>query len=847
MRVSRRSVLQAGLAAGAGMMVAPARVWGEVLRLDESTGAESGPRQRWLMDRNWRFMLGNAADPAKDLEFNGPEDFSKQARGFKFAEVKFDDATWRKLDLPHDWAIELTPVNDPHESSHGARPLGREYPATSVGWYRKMFTLPAGMVGKRVVLEFEGCYRNTQVWVNGCYMGLHESGYSPFSFDVTDFLDYGNGGEGGKNVITVRADATHGDGWFYEGAGIYRHVWLTATDAVHLEPWETIVRTTPKAGGAAEVRFSSVVTNRYTQGATNKAECSVRWEVFEGTTRVASAQAGAKSVGPDAKVMFEGGAEIHGAKLWSPETPVVYRVVATVESAGKVIDREETVTGVRKVEFTVDRGMLLNGKPVKLQGVCNHQDHACVGVAVPDRLQAWRMERMQWMGCNALRTSHNYPAPALIEACDRLGVMVMCETRLFSSSELGRAELTNMITRYRNHPSIVIWSLGNEEFAVQGNDVGERIAFENQQLAHDLDPARKCTIAMNAEWGKGISHVIDVMGMNYNVGLIEGYHKDHPQQPLVGTETASLVTTRGIYMNDAALNWVSAYDDNPPEKHVHWGETAEEWWSIYGGREYLSGGFAWTGFDYRGEPTPYGWPSTSSQFGIMDLCGFAKDEAWYYKTWWTQAPVLHVLPHWNLKEQGFVEGAPVKVVAYSNQESVELLVNGKSLGTKPVPKLGHVEWLDVPFIPGNITVHAMRGGNVMLTETVETAGEPASLRMTADRATIAADGEDVSVVKVEVLDAVGRVMPMANVKLKLTATGAGKVLGMGNGNPNSIELDAAKDGDAFVHMTFNGLAQAIVQSGLTAGEVTLNVESKGLKSASVTVQVQGGKPRMSLG
>jgi len=823
MRLSRRELLQGTLAISTTAALSQIPIANALGLLDQTGQAGLAPRQHFLMDRNWHFILGNAADPAKDLNFDGPDDFSKQQVNFEASHADFDASKWRTLDLPHDWAIELEHVNDEANKGHGYHPLGRKYPATSVGWYRRPFTLPSGSEGKRIVLDFDGIYRNSQVFVNGFYLGIHENGYSPSSYDITDFLDYK-----GPNAIAVRVDATHGDGWFYEGAGIYRHVWLTITDPLFLEPWETIVRT-EGIGASTKLSLSTLAGNRGLKDAT----ASVRWEIFDAKDKlVASAKAKEATLPANGNQHFEGSAILAHPALWTPETPDLYRVVITLESASQPVDRDATVFGVRTVEFTADRGMLLNGKRVKLKGLCNHQDHACVGTAQPDRLQVWRAERLQEMGSNALRTSHNYPAPELIDACDRLGMMVMCETRTFSSSAPGQEELANMIRRYRNHPSIVIWSLGNEE-PIQGDEDGKRIAVRNQQLAHELDPTRKCTLAMNGEWGEGVSNVIDVMGFNYHIDNIEEYHKNHPQQPLIGTETASVLGTRGIYENNPARNWVREYDVN----RVKWSETAEEWWKIYGTHDYLAGGFAWTGFDYRGEPTPYAWPSTSSQFGIMDLCGFPKDEFYYYKAWWTNEPVLHVFPHWNWEKAG----DPVLVWVYSNLDSVELFVNGKSLGSKPVTHLGHLEWPAIAYEPGVLEVRGTKDGKVVLTERRETTGKPAALRLSADRTILNADGEDISILKLEVLDAKGRVVPTACVKARFTAIGDGRLLGLGNGDPNSLELDKGPE-----HSTFNGLAQAIVQASRKSGVITLTVESAGLTSASITLTSKAATPRSSL-
>ncbi len=785
------------------------------------------PRERLLLDRNWRFMLGNAADPSKDLNFEGPSDFSKQKSSFSFAHPEFDDSKWRQLDLPHDWAIELPFVHDDYLKGHGYHPVSRKYPLNSVGWYRRTFVLPEGAEGKRILLECDGIYRNSQVFVNGFYMGLHESGYSPSAYDITDFLNYK-----GKNSIAIRVDAGHGEGWFYEGAGIYRHVWLSMMGSVYIEPWETTVR--PDGIGAnTTLNLASIAGNRSTQDAV----VSLFWEIFDAKGRlVAQAKSAARSISAGAKQEFTAIAVLANPMLWSPDTPSLYRAVVTLETPAGMSDQETTVFGVRSVEFTPDKGMFLNGKQVKLKGVCNHQDHAGVGVAIPDRLQEWRIEQLLGMGCNALRTSHNYPTPELVDICDRLGVMMMCETRTFSSSQAGQDELANMIRRYRNHPSIIIWSLGNEEFALQGADEGERIMVRNEQLAHHLDPTRKCTVAINGDWGGGMSKTSDVHGFNYHVDKIEAYRKDHPTQPEIGTETASLVSTRGIYQNDAKHNWVSSYDLNDKAKGVSWGETAEEWWKIYGTRDYLPGGFAWTGFDYRGEPTPYGWPSTSSQFGIMDLCGFPKDEYFYYKAWWGKEPVLHLFPHWNWN----APGQPIRVWVYSNLDAVELFVNGKSFGRKTVPTLGHLEWPEVPYFPGKVEACGIRNGKVVMIQSRETVGEPALLRLTADQEAINADGEGLSMIKLEVLDAQKHVHPLACVNVRFLIRGEGQIIGLGNGDPNSLEADRGPD-----HSTFNGLAQVIVQASRKPGTIQLEAASPGLQPAYVTIQTKSIDSRPS--
>jgi beta-galactosidase len=446
-----------------------------------------------------------------------------------------------------------------------------------------------------------------------------------------------------------------------------------------------------------------------------------------------------------------------------------------------------------------------------------------VGEAIPDRIQEYRLERLKWMGSNACRTSHNPPTPEFLDACDRMGMLVMDETRMMSSNPEGLSELERLIKRDRNHPSVFIWSLANEE-PEQGNTRGARIVATMKRLQRRLDPSRLCTTAMNNGYGGvGVSTVVDVQGFNYNDGQIDAYHHAHPQQPMIGTETASSLATRGIYANDAARGYMSAYDTEKPA----WGNTAEEWWSFYDEREFLAGGFAWTGFDYRGETTPYKWPCISSHFGILDTCGSAKDTAYYYKTWWGAEPVLHLLPHWNWAGK---EGQEIEVWTYCNQESVELFLNGASLGSQAVKKNGHLAW-KVKYAPGTLEARASKGGRVVLSDKRETAGPAAKIIAAADRTKIAADGQDLTVINVTVVDAQGRPVPMADNMVTFAVNGPGTVIGVGNGDPSCHEPDKASQRSAF-----NGLCMAIVQSKRgEAGAVTITVASAGLDGATVVV------------
>jgi len=516
--------------------------------------------------------------------------------------------------------------------------------------------------------------------------------------------------------------------------------------------------------------------------------------------------------------------------MWSLAAPNLYYAVATVESAGKVRDRDKVTFGVRTISFDVDKGFFLNGERTPVQGTCNHHDHAGVGAALPDRLQSYRIEVLQGMGCNAVRTSHNIPTPEWVEACDRLGVLMLCETRMMSSNEEGLAQLEKMIKRYRNSPSIFLWSMGNEEWRLQTSEMGPRVLRSMQQRAHELDPTRLCTAADNGNWETEFPSTLDVMGFNYNLSMIDGYHKLHPKQPSIGSETASTISTRGVYSTDKLRNVLSAYDVN----HTQWSELAEEWWTFYAARPYLAGGFAWTGFDYRGEPTPYGWPSINSQFGIVDTCGFPKDNYFYYKAWWGKEPMLHLFPHWNWDGR---QGEEILVWVHSNLESVELFLNGQSLGAQPVKPLHHLEW-KVKYAPGVLEARGSKGGKVVVTSQRETTGQPAKIVLTADRSAISADGEDLAMVRVEVVDAQGRPVPTADNSITFKVGGEGTIIGVGNGDPNCQESDKASQ-----RSLFNGLAQVILQATKLPGSISLQATSEDLASATVTIETKPAKLR----
>jgi beta-galactosidase len=806
-------------------------------REQQPAESASAVRERLLLDFGWRFHLGNANDPAKDFGFGKTRieaAFAKSGELAKVTQLDFDDSNWRAVDLPHDWAVELPFVDAPDLPVHGAKPLGREYPDTSIGWYRRMFDLAASDEGKRIAVEFDGIFRNAMIVFNGYYMGENLSGYAPCRFDLSDFANYGK-----KNVLTVRVDATLGEGWFYEGAGIYRHAWLTKTAPLHVAHGGSFVRS-EVSGTTATVSATMEVQN----DSANDANCRVTAQVLDPNGKVvATMESEPARVAPWRRRNFTSKATVDGALLWSLEEPHLYRLITTVESDGVAVDREETPFGIRTIRFDADKGFFLNGIPTKLKGTCNHQDHAGVGAALPDRLQYYRIERLKEMGSNAYRTSHNPPTPELLDACDRLGMLVMDETRMMSSDPEGLSQLERMIRRDRNHPSVVIWSLGNEEPS-QGTPRGARIMTTMKRLARRLDPTRPVTMAMNWGWGEGVSRVVDVQGFNYGGGHLGGvdmgqnvddFHKKFPQQPTVGTESASDYSTRGIYANDKEKGYVSAYDVNHPGYTL----TLEGCWQVFAAREFVAGSFGWTGLDYRGEPSPYGWPCISSHFGAMDTCGFPKDNYFYYQSAWLEKPILHLFPHWNWAGQ---EGQEIQVWCYTNLDSVELFLNGSSLGAQRVEKNSHVEW-NVKYAPGVLEARGSEGGRVVVTEKRETTGAPQGIVLRPDRRTISADGEDVSVIAVEIADAQGRVVPIAMNEVSFALDGPGRIIGVGNGDPSCHDPDKPSSSTAARRRAFNGLCMVFVQSLKQPGSIQVSASSAGLGSASVTLEAEPAKLR----
>jgi beta-galactosidase len=718
----------------------------------------------------------------------------------------YNDHSWSVVHLPHDYVVEgkFSPTAD---RNHGYLPV-------EPAWYRKSFTLPSSDKGKSLWLDFDGIYRDSMIWLNGHFLGHHPSGYTSFRYDISDYANYG-----GKNVLAVHVDPTHFEGWWYEGGGIYRHVWLNVTDRLHLTPWGTFITSElpePKPGipaASAAVKVQTAITNDL-ESETNATLISRivddnGKEIASDSTSVMVHKNDTGEVTQSMKVSYP--------HLWSIQAPYLYKLVTILQQNGRTVDTTETNFGIRTIRFDKDTGFYLNGEPVKIQGTCNHQDFAGLGVAVPDNMEYWRVEQLKQMGANAWRMSHNPPTPSLLDACDKLGMLVMDENRHVGDSESNLADVASMVRRDRNHPSIIMWSMCNEEGYYQGIAPGAVIFKHMMETVHKYDTTRPISSAMNGGWfGPGFSTVENLLGVNYSYQIYDQFHQEHPDIPMFGSETASTITTRGEYVNDPVHTWVSSYNMTDGS----WIPAAE--------RPFIAGTFVWTGFDYKGEPTPYDWPDINSNFGIMDMCGFPKDNYYYYQSWWKTKPIIHLMPHWNWPGK---EGQNIHVIAFSNCAKVELFLNGKSLGVKEMPRYGHLDW-DVSYEPGVLSAKGYNSsGDITAIDNVETTGQPASLKLTTMSHGLNANGEDVAVVDVAVMDSAGRIVPTADNLVNFKVTGAGYIAGVGNGNPSDHDPDKANYRHAF-----NGLCVVDVGMANKAGVIRLIAASPGLKSAELELR-----------
>lgn len=791
-------------------------------------------RERILMDEDWQFAFGNASSPEKDFGC-GTEYFNYLTKAASIHNEgpyspKFDaskwSAIWKNVNLPHDWVVDL-PYAREASHSHGYKTVGYKYPETSVGWYRKTFTVPHEDLGKHLYLQFDGIFRDARVWVNGFYLGHEPSGYATHTYDITEYLNYGE-----DNLITVRADATLEEGWFYEGAGIYRHVWLNKVAPVHVAPFGTFIYSMLEAPfDKALLIIETTVENSGLKVGDYRLRHILR--DAEGK-EVGRCEASGKTLLPKERQLTTGQLQLDNPNLWSTDAPYLYTLLTEVYQEDKLVDTYTTVTGIRHVAFDADRGFFLNGRPLKLKGVNMHQDHPGVGVGIPDALQIYRLKQLKSFGCNAYRSSHNPMTPEMLDACDSLGILVIEENRLVGINEEHTRLLKRMIERDRNHPSIILWSIGNEEWGIEWEESGTRIAATMREYCHRFDPTRLATVASSS--GPTILIPADVAGYNYILqNPVEQHRKDYPQRCAYGSEETTGSGTRGIYFDTYDKGHMMAYNRKPngPDSLLN---CISRGWKFYDERSYLAGVFYWTGFDYRGEPTPMTFPATGTQFGILDYCGFPKDEAWYLKSWWTDEPVLHILPHWNL--QGH-EGENIDLWVYSNCDEVELIVNGKNLGRKPMPKNGHLSWTAI-YQPGTVKAMGYKNGKKILTRNVETTGDPTRISLTADRSVIRADNRDVAVFRVELQDKKKRLVPTACDDLMITVNGPVRILGVGNGDPAYQSTERPVDINARTYQVkaFNGLAQILLQSTGESGEGTLTVGTDSFPAASFVLRLE---------
>jgi beta-galactosidase len=786
--------------------------------------ANSRPGKRVAFNQGWRFHLGDVAN-AQD--------------------TGLDDSQWRQLDLPHDWSIEGEfSENAPSGTGGGALPGG-------LGWYRKTFTVPMTSKGKLVFVDFDGVYRNSEVWINGEYLGKRPYGYISFAYELTPHLIYG----GGPNVIAVKVDnSQQPNSRWYSGSGIYRNVWLTTLDPVHVEQWGTYVTTPEVNAQSATVVVKTKVSNGSNSAAPVNLTTIIQDANGREVTRTVAKEVAAKGAHAEVSQTLK----VSSPMLWSDDRPYVYKVVSQLQQGAKVTDRYETPLGIRSFRFDVNKGFFLNGKPVKIRGVCDHHDLGSLGAAVNTRAIERQLEMLKEMGVNGLRTSHNPPAPELLELTDKMGFIVMDEAfdmwKIAKTKydyhldwdEWHKRDLEDMVLRDRNHPSIIIWSIGNEVME-QWNDnpTGGTIAKELGAIVRNLDPTRPITSATN-----GVSRDnkvimeggLDLVGTNYAQAKLPEFPKMFPGRPIIGAETTSALNTRGTYNlpSDKILRWPRKWDEvlrdgNPDftcsaydNSSAPWGSTHEETWKLVKKHDFFSGMYIWTGWDYIGEPTPYPWPAVSSYFGIIDLAGFPKDVYYMYQSEWTNKPVLHLFPHWNWKP-----GQQVDLVTYFNADEVELFLNGRSLGTKRKQGDDVLVFWRVPFEPGVVKAVSRKNGQVVLTKEVRTAEEPARIVLVPDRKTIKADGTDLSFVTVKVVDRNGTVVPMADNLIKFKVIGDGNIVGVDNGYQASHESFKGKQRKAF-----HGLALVIVQAKQNPGRIYLEATADKLQAASVAINTR---------
>ena len=779
----------------------------------------------------------------------------------------YDDSSWRKLDLPHDWAIEGDfDEHNPSGTGGGALPGG-------IGWYRKTFKVSKKDQGKSIRIEFDGVYMNSSVWINGHLLGTRPYGYISFSYDLTPYINWG-----GKNVIAVRVDnSDQPNSRWYSGCGIYRDVRIVKTDPVHIAQWGTYITTTINDEYTV-VDVDLTIEN----DSSEPAEISI-WSTIVDANRKGISQMADHMIATSGTNTFKQHVYMTDPHLWSVDDPYMYTMITEIRVNQKTIDKYITPFGIRTIEFRADSGFFLNGEHVFINGVCNHHDLGCLGAATNRRAIERQLEILKAMGCNGIRCSHNPPSPILLDLCDRMGFLVMDEAfdmwrRRKTDRDYARffddwyeRDLTDLVVRDRNHPSIVLWSIGNEvleqwsdakadtlsleqanlilnmghsedQLAKEGEmSVNSLITARLAEIIKELDPTRPVTAGCNEPSpGNHLfrSGAIDVIGYNYHNQNVPSVPRLFPGKPFIITESVSALMTRGFYempsgqMMTRPVRWdrpyfndtfsCSAYDN----VCTPWGSHHEENLIFLNKQPFVAGQYIWTGFDYIGEPTPYGWPARSSYFGIVDLAGFPKDIYYLYQSEWTDTPVLHLFPHWNWEPGHEVD----MWCYYNNADEVELYINGKSQGVrrKDADHLHVVR--NVTFEPGTVRVVARKNGVETASQEIHTAGEPAQIRLTPDRSNIKSNGIDLSFVTVEILDKDGNLCPNADNLVQFSIDGKGFIAGVDNGSP--ISLERFKDNK---RKAFYGKCLVVLQNNGKEGKIKLSAVSDGLKDAHITV------------
>jgi beta-galactosidase len=765
--------------------------------------APQSEREITSLDPDWRFHLGDIS----------PSD--------QVIAAKYDDAQWQHVHLPHDYGLDGN-YDEKNARNHGYLPF-------DVGWYRKHFVILPSDKERVLRLDFDGVFRDAQVWLNGQVLGKHAGGYAPFSFDISKVAHFGE-----DNLLVVRVDPREFEGWWYEGAGIYRHVHLTALAPLHVAQWGAyVISNVPDGEKGADAQADLTLQTTIQNSSSAPADCQVVSQIIgpDGTSLATIKADQNVPAGSDKDVTQQ--TTIPHPQLWSPQSPQLYVLRTTVLQQSRPVDSTETTFGIRTIVFDANKGFFLNGKRVEIQGVACHQDFVATGIAVPDGLQDWRVAQLKKMGCNGWRTAHNPPNEAVLDACDRQGMLVMDENRHLGDTQLPKtptgtgvsdlSDLARMIRRDRNHPSIILWSMCNEE-DLQGTPEAAKIVSAMADVVHRHDRTRPISSAMNGREGEkiflghGIADAEEVIGVNYNYKSFDTIHKRHPDKPMFGSEDSNEKTARGQYANDKAAGMSSAYN------------LSEKTWLSIETRPFLAGIYVWTGFDYKGEPNPYGWPDVSNNTGLLDCCGFPKDKCYYFQSCWSDKPMVHLMPDsWNWPDK---KGKDIRVIAFSNGQRVELFLNGKSLGAKDMPHDAHVEW-KVPYEPGQLLAKSYVNDKVIATDEVNTTDAPARIELTSERKTLSADGEDALVATVALVDAQGRVVPDADKRVNFHLDGEGRIVGVGTGNPADHDPDRGED-----RMTFHGRCIAVIQAGSHAGPVHLTATAPGLTPASIDVQTK---------